>query len=214
RHGLRFHGHERLRPAHRRRGPRRRGRELPPGRGERNAGDVRGRSALHRPTRCRHPRNHLHRTGPAGRPLQRGHQTGHRENRLRGAGPALRRHRHQDPGGYPLGCIPQPRDRLVRARSRARKRAIDLLYEADTRALNRSNGEQPAHVDEIILEVLRERLEYPGHEVALPQYAVTIAEGVSAELGQIDEHLTTYSHGWTLPRMPVVDRAILRLGTW
>ncbi len=102
----------------------------------------------------------------------------------------------------------------MRARSRARKRAIDLLYEADTRALNRSNGEQPAHLDEIILEVLRERLEYPGHEVALPQYAVTLAEGVSAELGQIDEHLTTYSHGWTLPRMPVVDRAILRLGTW
>jgi len=102
----------------------------------------------------------------------------------------------------------------VRARSRARKRAIDLLYEADTRTLNRSNGEQPAHLDEIILEVLRERLEYPGHEVALPQYAVTLAEGVSAELGQIDEYLTTYSQGWTLPRMPVVDRAILRLGAW
>lgn len=101
----------------------------------------------------------------------------------------------------------------MKARSRARKRAIDLLYEADLRTLNRS-AEAPAHLDEVILEVLRERLAHPGHEVALPQYAVDIAEGVSAQLGHIDEYLTTYSHGWTLPRMPAVDRAILRLGTW
>lgn len=101
----------------------------------------------------------------------------------------------------------------MKARSRARKRAIDLLYEADLRTLNR-NADSPAHLDEVILEVLRERLEYPGHEVALPQYAVTIAEGVSAQLGRIDEYLTTYSQGWTLPRMPAVDRAILRIGSW
>lgn len=101
----------------------------------------------------------------------------------------------------------------MKARSRARKRAIDLLYEADLRALNRSNA-QPVHLDEVILEVLRERLTYPGHEVALPEYAVTVAEGVSAQLGHIDEYLTTYSQGWILPRMPAVDRAILRLGTW
>ena len=101
----------------------------------------------------------------------------------------------------------------MRARTRARKRAIDLLYEADLRALNRS-AESPAHLDETILEVLRERLEYPGHQVALPEYAVTLAEGVSAELAHIDEYLTTYSQGWTLPRMPAVDRAILRIGVW
>lgn len=98
-------------------------------------------------------------------------------------------------------------------RTRARKRAVDLLYEADLRTLNRS-VDATVHLDEIILDVLRERLDYPGHEAALPEYAVTIAEGVSANLGSIDEQLTTYSQGWTLPRMPAVDRAILRLGAW
>lgn len=101
----------------------------------------------------------------------------------------------------------------MKARSRARKRAIDLLYEADLRTLNRS-ADRPAHLDEVLLEVLRERLEFPGHEAALPQYAVDIAEGVASQLAHIDEYLTTYSHGWTLPRMPAVDRAILRVGAW
>lgn len=101
----------------------------------------------------------------------------------------------------------------MKARSRARKRAIDLLFEADARMANRG-AEAPVHLDEIILEVLRERLAYPGHEAALPQYSVTIAEGVSHELTHIDEYLSTYSHGWTLPRMPAVDRAILRMATW
>ncbi len=101
----------------------------------------------------------------------------------------------------------------MKARSRARKRALDLLYEADLRTLNRS-ADTTTHLDEVILEVLRERLKYPGHEAALPQYAVSIAEGVSAHLSHIDEYLTTYSHGWTLPRMPAVDRAVLRIGTW
>lgn len=101
----------------------------------------------------------------------------------------------------------------MKARSRARKRALDLLYEADARTQNRSD-DGPAHLDEVILEVLRERLQHPGHEAPLPQYAVELAEGVSSELGHIDEYLTTYSHGWTLPRMPTVDRAILRIGVW
>src|SRR5699024_2834612 len=65
---------------------------------------------------------------------------------------------------------------------------------------------------EIILEVLRERLEYPGHEGALPQYAVTLAAGVSAELGQLAESLTTYSQGCTPPPLPVVARPLLRPG--
>lgn len=101
----------------------------------------------------------------------------------------------------------------MKARTRARKRAIDLLFEADQRTLNRE-ADGPIHLDEVVLEVLRERLEYPGHEVALPQYAVDIAEGVAAHLAQIDENLTTYSQGWTLARMPAVDRAILRAGAW
>lgn len=102
----------------------------------------------------------------------------------------------------------------MKARTRARKRAVDLLYEADSRAYNK-NPQTPSHgLDSLILEVLKERLALPGHEAPLPQYAVDVAEGVSAHLQHIDETISTYSHGWTLSRMPAVDRAILRLGAW
>lgn len=90
---------------------------------------------------------------------------------------------------------------------------MDLLYEADLRTLNRST-DNTTYLDEVVLEVLRERLVTPGHEAALPQYAVDVVEGVGAHLGQIDEYLSTYSQGWTLVRMPAVDRAILRIATW
>lgn len=102
----------------------------------------------------------------------------------------------------------------MKARTRARKRAVDLLYEADLLTLNRSSQEHTPHLDEVIVEVLQERLITPGHPVALPEYAVSVIQGVSSELAQIDEYLTTYSHGWTLARMPAVDRAILRIGVW
>lgn len=45
-------------------------------------------------------------------------------------------------------------------------------------------------------------------------YAVEIVEGVLDNINRIDELLETYSHGWTLERMPAVDRALLRIGTW
>lgn len=87
------------------------------------------------------------------------------------------------------------------ARSKARKRAVDVLYEADQRGL-------PA------LEMLARRIAEPGTEAALPQYSVTLVEGVVERRERIDEVLSTYSRGWTLERMPAVDRAILRLGVW
>lgn len=48
----------------------------------------------------------------------------------------------------------------------------------------------------------------------MPQYAVTVVEGVVAHRDRIDEAISTYAQGWTLERMPSVDRAILRLATW
>src|SRR5690606_8104492 len=89
----------------------------------------------------------------------------------------------------------------VAARSKARKRALDVLFEADQR------GRPP-------LEVLAERLEQPGTQAALPQYAVDLVEGVVARLDRVDEVISTYSRGWALERMPAVDRAVLRLGTY
>jgi N utilization substance protein B len=85
----------------------------------------------------------------------------------------------------------------VAARSKARKRALDVLFEADQRGLDP-------------VAVLRERL--PAADPPVPEYAVTLVEGVVAHRERIDELLSTYSQGWTLDRMPAVDRAVLRLG--
>lgn len=87
------------------------------------------------------------------------------------------------------------------ARSKARKRALDVLFEAEQR-----------HLDPITL--LADRVVEPGTEAALPQYSVEIVEGVLERLSWIDELLETYSHEWSLERMPAVDRALLRIGTW
>jgi N utilization substance protein B len=89
----------------------------------------------------------------------------------------------------------------VAARSKARKRAVDLLFEAEQRDVN-------------VLELLRERIARPVTEAPLSQYTVDLVEGVVAHWTDINELLSTYSQGWSLERMPSVDRAILRLGAY
>jgi transcription antitermination protein NusB len=85
------------------------------------------------------------------------------------------------------------------ARSKARKRAIDLLYEADMRDVG-------------VAEVLA------GYGASadrpLNPYTVEAVEGVAANQARIDEILSGYSDGWTIARMPSIDRAILRLGIY
>lgn len=88
------------------------------------------------------------------------------------------------------------------ARSKARKRAVDVLFEADQRP-----GTD-------VVALLAERVRQPGTQAPLPQYAVDVVEGVQAHRDRIDEILSTYSRGWSLARMPAVDRAILRVGVW
>lgn len=88
------------------------------------------------------------------------------------------------------------------ARSKARKRAVDILFEADQRP-----GTD-------LRDLLQERVRSSGAPAPLPQYAIDVVEGVYAHGDRIDEILSTYSRGWTLARMPAVDRAILRVGTW
>lgn len=87
------------------------------------------------------------------------------------------------------------------ARSKARKRALDILFEADQRGLDP-------------LKLIADRLARGNEGAVLPEYSITLVEGVVKESERIDELLTTYSHGWTIERMPAVDRAVLRLGTW
>ena len=85
------------------------------------------------------------------------------------------------------------------ARSKARKRAIDVLYEAAQR-------------DGDALSTLKQRLAQADPPV--PEYAVELVEGVVANRVRIDELLSTYAEEWTLDRMPPVDLAILRLGVF
>jgi transcription antitermination protein NusB len=87
----------------------------------------------------------------------------------------------------------------VGARSKARKRAVDVLFEADQRRV-------PA------LQVLSERVasgEGPGNP-----YTTVLVEGVVASQERIDELISTYAVDWPLDRMPGVDRAVLRLGVF
>jgi N utilization substance protein B len=85
------------------------------------------------------------------------------------------------------------------ARSKARKRALDVLFEADQRGLGP-------------LDVLAERVRRADPPIA--EYTVEMVEGVVAHQERIDELLSTYAQGWTLDRMPGVDRSLLRLAAW
>jgi N utilization substance protein B len=87
----------------------------------------------------------------------------------------------------------------VGARSKARKRALDVLYEAAQR------GIEP-------MTTLRERL--ARSDPPVPEYAAQLVEGVVAHQARIDELLSTYAEEWTLDRMPPVDLAVLRIGTY
>lgn len=88
------------------------------------------------------------------------------------------------------------------ARRRARKRALDVLYEADLRDL-------PVRT---VLEAYLERMPTPRPE-HLP-YTVALAEGVAEHLDEIDEMIATFAEGWTIDRMPVVDRNLARIAVY
>jgi N utilization substance protein B len=92
----------------------------------------------------------------------------------------------------------------VSARTKARKRAIDILYIADVRQISIEGS--------LALEAERAASE-PAREASW-LYAREIIDGVVDHRDEIDELIETYSQGWTLARMPIIDRAILRIGIW
>lgn len=85
------------------------------------------------------------------------------------------------------------------ARSKARKRALDVLYEAAQRKTDP-------------LVTLQDRLEQ--NDPPVPDYAVTLVQGVVANRVRIDELLATYAQEWTIDRFPPVDLAVLRIGAY
>ena len=86
------------------------------------------------------------------------------------------------------------------ARSKARKRAVDILYEADLRGRDR-------------IELLRERVA-DTTTPPVADHAVRLVEGVAAHAARIDELIARHARGWSLERLPDVDRAILRMAVF
>jgi transcription antitermination protein NusB len=85
------------------------------------------------------------------------------------------------------------------ARSKARKRALDVLFEAELRG-------SP------VLELLAERITMGNPPV--PAYAADLVRGVTVHSARIDKLISEYAEGWTMDRMPAVDRNVLRIGVY
>jgi transcription antitermination protein NusB len=91
-----------------------------------------------------------------------------------------------------------------RGRHQARKRAVDLLFEAEARGLTAA-------------EVAEGRNKLAGTQpdvTALNPYTVTVARGVTEHAAHVDDLIASHLQGWTLDRLPAVDRAILRVAVW
>ena len=84
------------------------------------------------------------------------------------------------------------------ARSKARKRALDILFASEAQGT----------------EALDLLVEQKGAGELNNPYTATLVQGVIAQRERIDEILGQYAQGWTLDRMPAVDRNVLRLGAW
>ena len=90
------------------------------------------------------------------------------------------------------------------ARSKARKRALDILFQADVRG---------ADLATILAAEAQRAASEPSREASW-LYAREIVDGVIDNREAIDEQITTFAKDWTLARMPAVDRAVLRIGVW
>ncbi|CAB4719206.1 unannotated protein [freshwater metagenome] len=89
------------------------------------------------------------------------------------------------------------------ARSKARKAALDLLYEADIRGTNAVETLK-----------LRDVVEEGPDARPIREYTRELVNGVGDHFRKIDELITTYAQGWDMDRLPAVDRNILRLGIY
>ncbi len=89
------------------------------------------------------------------------------------------------------------------ARSKARKAALDLLYEADIRG---TSAVETLNLRDIVEEGPDAR--------PIREYTRELVIGVGDNFRKIDELITTYAQGWDMDRLPAVDRNILRIGIY
>lgn len=90
------------------------------------------------------------------------------------------------------------------ARTKARKRALGILFQADLREVS---------LGDILVGEAHRASQEPDRMVSW-LYAREIVDGVSDHQGEIDALIVQYAEGWSLERMPGVDRALLRLAIW
>jgi N utilization substance protein B len=90
------------------------------------------------------------------------------------------------------------------SRTKARKRALDVLFSADVRQISLVEA----------LEAEAARAASEPARAASWLYAREIVDGVIDHNEEIDETIATYARGWTLERMPAVDRALIRIAVW
>lgn len=90
------------------------------------------------------------------------------------------------------------------ARTKARKRALDILFSSDVRG------------DDLAVALAAEAKRAAGEPAreASWLYAREIVDGIVDHRDEIDEHIVTHSRDWKIERMPAVDRALLRIGVW
>ena len=89
---------------------------------------------------------------------------------------------------------------MIRARTKARKRALDILFESEARGDN-------------ALTVLSQRRE-TDDAPPVSDYAAMLVQGVVEHQERIDQLLSEHAEGWTVARMPAVDRTLLRIGVF
>jgi len=91
-----------------------------------------------------------------------------------------------------------------KGRHQARKRAVDLLFEAEARGIS------AAEVADSRAALAESNPDVPP----LNPYTVVVARGVTEHAAHVDELISAHLQGWTLERLPAVDRAILRVAVW
>ena len=111
------------------------------------------------------------------------------------------------PEGGPHHSSPASRH-PVTARTKARRRAIEILFEADQRGMLTSDAAEE------LRSFAQLRAVSSANHTEAPAYTREILNGVCDHLDDVDETIQTYAQGWTLGRMPAVDRAIARVATW
>jgi len=86
----------------------------------------------------------------------------------------------------------------VSARRKARKRALDFLYEADLRSA-------------LPLDIYHSR---PADDLSQEEYVGRLLQGISLHREKLDELIMTYAQGWDMDRMPAIDRNLLRVAIY